>query len=395
MTLTTAPDTRDDVVRRATEVAPLLRASARAAEQNRRLDDEVIEALGAAGIFRMRVARQHGGQEADAVTMFRTISELARGDGSAAWVSSVWSMCAWLTGLYPDHVQEEVFASPDSRVCGVLSPTAVAVPVEGGLVVNGSWHFVSGALHSQWQLVLAMAPTPDGASQWPVMALVPMTDLQIVDDWDTAGLRGTGSVTTVATDVFVSGDRVLPMVAILQGSYASVRNGDSPMFRAPMMATGCASFTGTAVGLAQAALHGFVEQLPGRKITYTDYAEQGQAPLTHRQVAEATMKIDEAEFHALRLAGFIDERGTGEQPWTLIDRIRARAALGRVFQLSKEAVDILANAAGGSSIYLSQPIQRIARDLQALNLHALMHPDTNLELYGRVLCGVEPNTMYI
>jgi hypothetical protein len=28
-------------------------------------------------------------------------------------------------------------------------------------------------------------------------------------------------------------------------------------------------------------------------------------------------------------------------------------------------------------------------------LHALMHPATNTELYGRILCGLEPNTLYI
>jgi len=66
-----------------------------------------------------------------------------------------------------------------------------------------------------------------------------------------------------------------------------------------------------------------------------------------------------------------------------------------VVRLAKEAVDILATASGGSSIYSGIPIQRIHRDVQSVNLHALMHPNTNFELYGRVLCGLEPNTLYI
>jgi len=41
------------------------------------------------------------------------------------------------------------------------------------------------------------------------------------------------------------------------------------------------------------------------------------------------------------------------------------------------------------------PIQRIARDVQAVNLHALMAPVTAYELYGRVLCGLPPDTFYI
>ena len=69
--------------------------------------------------------------------------------------------------------------------------------------------------------------------------------------------------------------------------------------------------------------------------------------------------------------------------------------MGAVCRLAKEAVDIFDTASGGSSIYSDVPIQRIDRDIQAVNLHALMHPDTNAELYGRILCGLEPNTLYI
>jgi 3-hydroxy-9,10-secoandrosta-1,3,5(10)-triene-9,17-dione monooxygenase len=41
------------------------------------------------------------------------------------------------------------------------------------------------------------------------------------------------------------------------------------------------------------------------------------------------------------------------------------------------------------------PMQRIARDVQTINLHGIMHPNTNLETYGRVLCGLEPNTFFL
>jgi hypothetical protein len=40
-------------------------------------------------------------------------------------------------------------------------------------------------------------------------------------------------------------------------------------------------------------------------------------------------------------------------------------------------------------------MQRIERDIRAISMHALMHPTTNLELYGRILCGLEPNTLYV
>jgi hypothetical protein len=147
--------------------------------------------------------------------------------------------------------------------------------------------------------------------------------------------------------------------------------------------------------MAKAAKEAFFARLPDRKITYTGYDKQAKAPLTHLQVDAAVMKIDEAEFHAKRLAAMVDTKGAENEQWSIEERVLARADLGAVCGLAKEAVDILASASGGSSIYSDQPMQRIARDVNAVTMHALMHPDTNAELYGRVLCGLEPDTLYI
>lgn len=70
----------------------------------------------------------------------------------------------------------------------------------------------------------------------------------------------------------------------------------------------------------------------------------------------------------------------------------SRVALGRVAQLAKQAVDIIGMVSGASSIYDAVPIQR---NMHALTIHALTNPDTNIELHGRSLCGLEPNTPYL
>jgi alkylation response protein AidB-like acyl-CoA dehydrogenase len=299
-----------------------------------------------------------------------------------------------MVGLFPDEVQDEVFATENVRVCGTLSPTGMAAPAPGGVVLNGKWGFISGAPHAHWQEIIAMGQAPDGTPM-PIMALVPMSDLQIVDDWYASGLKGSGSVSTVAQDVFIPQERVMPLPAILTEQYASKINASSPMYRAPLLGVAAASSVGTLLGLAKAAQETFFERMPNRKITYTGYEHQADAPVTHLQVADATMKIDEAEFHAYRVADHVDEKGASGEPWKLEERARARADGASVAQLTKSAIDILALASGGSSIYTSVPIQRIARDVQAVNLHALIYPPTSHELYGRILCGLEPDTPYI
>jgi alkylation response protein AidB-like acyl-CoA dehydrogenase len=342
----------------------------------------------------MRVPRRYGGYESDTRTLVEVASELARADGSLSWVASVYWIPTWMTGLFPDAVQDEVFSTPDVRVCGTVSPSAKAAPVDGGFVVNGKWGFISGAPHSHWQEIVAILAGPD-SEPMPILALVPMSDLTIVDDWYTSGLQGTGSVTTIAKDVFVPQERVIPLTAILEGQSASRLNADCAIYRAPLLPVACASSVGSMVGLAKSAQEAFFERLPGRKITYTDYTSQSKAPLTHLQAAEAVNKVDEAQFHAHRLSALVDSKCAEGSPWTMEERILARGDLGAVGRLAKESVDIFTSASGGSSIYSDVPIQRIQRDMNAVSLHALMHPDTNAELYGRALCGLEPNTLYV
>lgn len=390
---TTIP-AREELVRKATDLIPLLRRHASWAEDNRRLHDEVIDALTDAGVFKLRRPKHFGGYEVDTSTLCDIGTALGQGCGSTSWVASVYWIPTWMACQFPDEVQDEVFATPDVRVCGTLSPSGMAAPAEGGIVVNGKWGFISGAHHAQWQEIIAILVPPEG-QPYPVMALVPMSDLLVVDDWDTSGLRGTGSVSTVAKDLFIPQERVLPLPVVLSGETASRRNADTPIYRAPLLPVAAASSVGTMVGMIKGARDAFLSRLPQRKITYTGYESQREAPITHFQVAEATMKLDEAEFHARRVATEVDKKCAEGTEWKLEERARARADVGQLVRLAKEAVDIFATASGGSSIYSGIPIQRINRDIQAVNLHALMHPNTNAELYGRVLCGLEPNTVYI
>ncbi len=391
-TVTTLP--RSELLRRATELGPVLRSSAQASEDRRQLSDEALEALGGSGLLRMRVPRRYGGYESDMRTVAEVLAELARGDGSAAWTASVWLISSWMVGLFPDSVREEVFADPDVRISGILSPGAMAAPTDGGYLVSGKWSFNTGCQQSDWNVNAAVRPTPDGQFE-PVMVLIPMSDLHVIDDWHTVGMRGSGSVTTVCQDLFVPEDRVLPVGPVIFGVHPMQQDPATPMWRAPFMPVACTTVGSVAYGLAEAAKDAFLERLPGSKITYTDYTEQSAAPVTHLQISSATVGVDEAGYHVRRTADLIDAKAESGEQWTLEERARARLDLGATCLRAKEVADVLANASGGTSLYNSVPIQRIERDIKALNLHAIMHPDTNYELYGRISCGLEPNTQYI
>lgn len=388
----TAP-MKAELVSAAAALVPVLRERAPDTEDARRIPPETVEDLAEAGLFRMRVPKRYGGYESDMRTTQAVVAELARGDGSVSWTVAVWLISTWIAGLFPDSVQDEIFSVRDVRVCGILSPTATAVATDGGYLVNGKWSFNTGVQDSQWNTNAVILMSPDGPQ--PMMTAIPVADLELDDDWWASGLQGSGSISSIARDVFVPRDFAMPMGPVLREQYPCESNADSPIYRAPLLPTACSTVSGVASGLARAGKEELLRRLPGRKISYTDYTTQSQAPLTHLQTAEATVKADEATFHADRAAGLVDLKSQSGEPWTVEERARVRLDMGAACARAKETVDVCSTASGGSSIYRDVPIQRISRDIQALNLHGVMHPDTNYELYGRLLCGLEPNTHYL
>jgi len=388
-----AAPSREELLARAKDLIPTFSKNAPWQEDNRLLHEESIKTLTEAGFLRMTLPKRYGGFESDTTTIVDVLAELAVGDGTVSWVTTVWALSTWLTSLFPDEVQDEVIGAGDVRISGTFAPSAAGVPVDGGIVLNGKWAFNSAAPQSTWNAHAAVRLV-EGQEPEPILVLVPMSDLQIIDDWHASGLRGSGSVTTIAQDVFVPDARVLPMVPVLmEGKHASALNAAAAMWNIPFLPFASAVTSGTHWGLGRAAYNAFMERLPNRKITYTDYEHQADAPLTHLQIADASARIDEAGFHAHRVAALVDSKGS--EPWSLQDRVGARLDLGMTVQRSREAVTILQTASGASSILTDVPIQRIARDSQAISMHAYHHPNTNLELFGRVAAGLGPNTIYL
>src|SRR5215472_2351401 len=107
---------REELVRRASDLIPLLRQKALWMDENRCMHEDAIDALTEAGFLKMRVPVRYGGFESDMRTIVDVVSEIGRGDGSTSWTLAMWVISAWVIGLFPDEVQDEVFATPDVRI---------------------------------------------------------------------------------------------------------------------------------------------------------------------------------------------------------------------------------------------------------------------------------------
>jgi 3-hydroxy-9,10-secoandrosta-1,3,5(10)-triene-9,17-dione monooxygenase len=354
-------------------------------EQQRRLTGAAVRAMDEAGVFRGWVPRRFGGAEHDLEAMMAATAEITRGDPSAGWLALILGSGDWLTGLFSDAAQEEVFASgPDTRICQVLTPKAEAAPVDGGWRISGRWAPASGCLHSQWAM-LGVA-LPDDAA----FALVPMSELTVHDTWFTLGMRATGSNLLTGEDLFVPAHRVLRRSPALRGEFPRLRN-DSPRYRVALVPTLITFLIAPMRAMAEHALEHVVAHSGERGLPFTSYRAQRDSTAFQLAVAEAATKVDVARLIARDNSSALEGHArAGTHPETL-ERARLRRNAAHAVQQCREAVDGLVSAVGAGALAEADPLESLLRDVQTASRHAIAHPSANAEVWARELLGIEPN----
>ena len=382
--------TAAELVARVHELGPLLRQNGPLGETKRRVEEESIEALTKAGVFKVGVPRRYRGWEMNTRAILDVSAAVAEYDGATAWVVALTNTCSWLAGLYPLRTQDEVFgADPDARISGVLAPSASASKVAGGFRITGKWYYNSGGWHAQWA-VLGMPIVNDaGETIDQGLALIPMTDLEREDTWFVAGMRASGSICLVAKDVFIPGHRILSVPRAIEGDYPTEAGSQEAFYRSAFVPILALILVGPQLGLGRAALDYVRQKAGSRPISYTFCEKQATSVGFQLQIAKAAMLIDTAHLHAYRAADDIDQAATSGAYPDMVTRTRVRADTGYVAEKITEAIDLLLYAHGAGAFAESSPLQRIWRDSAVAARHAVVLPAVAYEVYGKALLGIE------
>jgi 3-hydroxy-9,10-secoandrosta-1,3,5(10)-triene-9,17-dione monooxygenase len=148
----------------------------------------------------------------DPMTMLDLGREIARGSAALGWLFSLTSFHTWYLVFASEQLQEEVWGTDHTTlVSDSFAPVGRVEPVTDGYLLSGQWRFASGIEWAGWVGVGAIIPGPDGQPPELQMLFLPRSDITIVDDWNTLGLRGTASRAVVADRVFVPHHRVFAL----------------------------------------------------------------------------------------------------------------------------------------------------------------------------------------
>ncbi len=359
----------------------------------RALPADVVEELRASGILALTLPKELGGEEADPLLTFRAVEALSAADGSLGWCAAVAVGTGPLAAYLPEEGARAVFARPDVFVGGSLNPKeARGRPVDGGLRLSGRWGFGSGVQHSEWMCGAYVVVDDQGRplandTGAPVvrLAFFPRAEVTVHDTWHVSGLEGTGSHDYSVDDVLVPAERTMGFDLVPWPA------GD--LWRVPALALVFGPFAAVPLGLARAA----VDELVGLATVKTPYRSTRR--LADRDVAQSMVARAEALVRSARhfllgeMTDLFEAARHGEGA-TLRQRAIFRLACVHASRAAVEAVDLCYDAAGTTSIFAANRLNRLWRDAHAASQHVVLSY-TGWETVGRVLLGLEPDTPLI
>ena len=391
---------------------PLLAAAAPRIEEARALPADVLDALHEAGIFRMLLPRSLGGAELDMASFFQAACAIAEGDASAAWCVVQNSGCSMSAAYLSPEAAREIFGSPRSVLAWGFPAGApcLAVPVDGGWKVTGSWGFASGNRHSSWlgghcQVTDAGGTPLRHAGGGPVerTMLFPRASAAIRDDlWNVIGLRGTGSDSYSVSGLFVPAAHAIVPRATGRDQQ---QTGDEPTQAEPERReigtlykfTGTnvyqCGFAGVALGIARASLDAFIA-LAKKKAPAASLV-----PLRDDHWVQSRVSISEARLRSARawLLLLLREMWDACEASGRISyehRVQLRLASTYAIHEARQVVEDAYADAGATAIFESNPFERRLRDMHAVS-QQLQSSSAHFQTVGQYYLGMTPNVRFI
>ena len=348
-------------------------------EKEGHLHKDTSKAVHDAGLLGLKLPEVLGGAEADPFLQTEVISSLAQVDTSTAWCTMV---CATNVGSCGAFLQEEgiekVFKDRSHPViAGVAMPFGEAVPTEGGYIVSGKWPYGSGIQASTWVTAGAKIRSQDHSSNPDVelRVLFKSSDVDVLDNWDVAGLKGSGSNDYSVDKIFV------PLELTWNTNHEPLRGG--PLYSIKRPAFVVFGHVGIAIGTAKTALkeaklfaNENARKLPGQSLISTQAHFQmqlGDMELRLRSLEAVSREMFNSIWETVKSGYFLSD----------VEQSRIRALGSWVTKQSLDIVTFAFQSAGGSALHSTNPLQRNFRDMYAAAQHFMVSP-IHIESYGKV-----------
>ncbi len=388
------PADLDGWLDRVAKAGPVVQAEAPESDRIRRLTDTAMAGVHDQGLMRLLLPRSGGGAEVALPDFFAIIEAIARYDGSTAWCVCQGNGCTMLGAYLPSSVVKTIWQDPR----GVLAwgpGQAESVVVDGGYEVTADISFVSGSRHATWLAAhTSTVKEADGTVRLGAdgkpenrSLIFPASEIELADNWDVLGLRGTGSNSFSIKRKFVPEE-----FTIVRSTMIEKTPDAPPLYRFPQMGIYALGFAAVALGLARGFLDSFVALAQVKKPRLVAHPLKDN-PVVQDEYARCDARVGGAR------ALLVSEIETGwreamAEALTVGQRMRIRLAATHAIHEAKGAVDTLYDTAGTSSVFASSPFERRFRDIHTV-AQQIQGRKTHYQSVGSWMLGNPPDMAII
>lgn len=358
-----------------------IRAECAGIDHSRALPATLITGLRELGVFRLLAPAEIGGAELDPLTFWRLVEATSHAEGSVGWCVGLGGGYSAFAGMLPAEVAQLIYGDPNTISAGNFAPNAIAEEVPGGYRVSGRWPLGSGSSHATWFLGGAVVSTAGhpvaGPGGGPLIreVFIPASDVEIIDTWDSTGLRGTASHDYAVREVFVPHTHTT--------WFADPPTRDQALYRMPPVAMFATFLGAVPLGIARHALEEFIT-LATTKTPVLSATLLADKPSAQDRAGRAHALIAAGRHYLIdTLAELWDRVNAGEQP-SLADGGELWLAATHAAHNALHAIELLYTGAGASAIYRTNPLDRCLRDTRTAVQHIVLQ-HANYELAGRRL----------
>jgi two-component flavin-dependent monooxygenase len=361
-----------DLAAGAEKALPIVREDAQVVEAKRALTPKVARAVTEAGFPRHFVPARWGGTAGTFASLLTAGAHLAEASASAAWCAVLYAAHGRLAAFLPEEGQKDLWRDgPDRRIAAsVVPPQGAARPDAGGWRLSGKWAYASGVDHADWVLLACWTDGDDGQRQHRVFA-VPREELTVIDTWRTLGLRGTGSNTVSAGDVFVPAHRTFTLRDLMRP-----QGGGARCHRVPYPMVAALLFAAPALGVSRAALREWIATIAGKK--RADGRVMGDTSKAQLALARSSADIEAAR-HLLEAAA----QRADQAPVTALSVAENQRDVTAAVTLCVQGVERLFKTSGAGGLAEGHPLQQCWRDVTAVASHAALDADTAAGAYAQ------------
>ena len=356
---------------RARSLAPLVEAHREQGDRERKLSAPVLNAAKDAGFLRMLAARNLGGEELSLRDALPVFEEMARQDGATGWTLMFAAVSPVFGDYLPERVAQDVFGRTGSVAASSFTPKGVMSSADGGYRLTGRWPFMSGCLNSEWFVLGGVVQDEGqprlGQDNQPValVGVVPASECEVIDTWYTGGMRATGSHDVEAKDIFVPADYTFPFRDLMRGP--SPRPGLG--YKRAFLELAPAFLATIALGIGQASVE-TLHALAQVKTALQTSSTLANQPLVHDKVGRALALLGSARAYLYEAMDAVVSRPDDGPPLTTPVRLAAAHAANSAAQ----AVGLMYEAGGGTSIYSSSRLDACFRDVNTVTHHFQVAP---------------------